>query len=57
MIESVFRLLFSYRPVVFQQGEFRLLPSAGSYLAAVLAAAARADRNLATILRGVIARL
>ncbi len=40
MIESVFRLLFSYRPVVFQQGEFRLLPSTGSYVAAVLAAIA-----------------
>jgi uncharacterized membrane protein len=40
VIESVFRLLFSYRPVVFQQGEFRLLPSAGSYVAAVLAAIA-----------------
>jgi uncharacterized membrane protein len=40
VIETVFRLLFSYRPVVFQQGEFRLLPSAGSYVAAVLAAIA-----------------
>jgi uncharacterized membrane protein len=40
VFESVFRALFSYRPVIFQQGEFRLLPSAGSYVAlAVLAAA------------------
>ena len=27
MLESLFRLLFNYRPVVFQQGEFRLVPS------------------------------
>ena len=40
MLESLFRLLFNYRPVVFQQGEFRLVPSAGSYIAAALVAAA-----------------
>ncbi len=40
MLESLFRLLFNYRPVVFQQGEFRLVPSTGSYIAAVLVAAA-----------------
>ena len=40
MLESLFRLFFNYRPVVFQQGEFRLVPSAGSYIAAALVAAA-----------------
>ena len=40
MLESLFRLFFGYRPVVFQQGEFRLVPSGGSYVAAVLVAAA-----------------
>ena len=45
MLESLFRLFFNYRPVVFQQGEFRLVPSAGSYIAAALVAAA----NSATI--------
>lgn len=40
MLESLFRLLFNYRPVIFQQGEFRLLPSTGSYLAAVITAIA-----------------
>ena len=40
MLESVFRLLFSYRPVIFQQGEFRLVPSSGSYVAAAIVAAA-----------------
>jgi uncharacterized membrane protein len=36
MVESAFQLLFSYRPVVFQQGEFRLAPTTGSYIAALL---------------------
>ncbi len=36
MLDSVFQLLFRYRPVVFQQGEFRLVPSTGSYVAAIL---------------------
>ena len=40
MLESLFRLLFNYRPVVFQQGEFRLVPSTGSYVAAALVAVA-----------------
>jgi len=40
LLESLFRLLFNYRPVVFQQGEFRLVPSTGSYVAAVLVAVA-----------------
>jgi uncharacterized membrane protein len=39
-VDSLFRFLFEYRPVIFQQGEFRLSPSTGSYVAAVLAAAA-----------------
>ena len=40
MLESLFRLLFNYRPAIFQQGEFRLVPSTGSYVAAVIVAAA-----------------
>ena len=39
-MDSLFRFLFEYRPVIFQQGEFRLSPSTGSYVAAILAAAA-----------------
>lgn len=34
MLESLFRFLFEYRPVIFQQGEFRLAPTTGSYVAA-----------------------
>ena len=40
MLESLFRLLFNYSPVIFQQGEFRLVPSAGSYVAAAIVVAA-----------------
>jgi uncharacterized membrane protein len=36
VLESVFQLLFTYRPVVFQQGELRLVPTAGSYVAAAV---------------------
>jgi hypothetical protein len=39
-VDSLFRFFFEYRPVIFQQGEFRLAPSSGSYVAAVVAAAA-----------------
>jgi uncharacterized membrane protein len=39
-VDSLFRFFFEYRPVIFQQGEFRLSPSTGSYVAAVLAGAA-----------------
>jgi hypothetical protein len=39
-VDSLFRFLFEYRPVIFHQGEFRLSPSTGSYVALVLAAAA-----------------
>ena len=42
MLDSLFQLLFTYRPVVFQQGDFRLVPSTGSYVAAALVAAAMA---------------
>lgn len=42
MFDSVFQLLFTYRPVVFQQGDFRLAPSAGSYVAAAVMIAALA---------------
>ena len=38
MFESLFRLLFEYRPVVFQQGEFRFAPTSGSYVALIVAA-------------------
>jgi uncharacterized membrane protein len=36
VFESVFRALFTYRPVIFQQGEFRFVPSTGSYVALVV---------------------
>ena len=39
MLESLFRFLFEYRPVIFQQGELRLAPSPGSYIAGALVAA------------------
>ena len=32
MIDSLFRLLFGHRQVVFQQGEFRFVPTSGAYL-------------------------
>lgn len=38
MFESLFQFLFEYRPIVFQQGEFRLLPSTAAYTAATFAA-------------------
>jgi uncharacterized membrane protein len=37
LFESLFRFLFEYRPVVFQQGEFRFAPTSGSYAALVVA--------------------
>jgi uncharacterized membrane protein len=40
VFESLFRFFFNYRPVIFQQGEFRLVPSAGSYVALAVVAAA-----------------
>jgi len=40
MLDSAFQLLFSQRPAMFQQGEFRFLPTTGSYVAAVLVLAA-----------------
>ena len=46
MLDSVFQLLFTYRPVIFQQAEFRLVPSAGSYVAAALVAVAVAGTIL-----------
>jgi uncharacterized membrane protein len=36
VLDAIFRLLFNYRPVVFQQGEFRLVPTTGSYVAAAI---------------------
>ena len=53
-MDSLFRFFFDYRPVIFQQGEFRLAPSTGSYVAAAIAVAAIA----ATVLtyRAVAAR-
>lgn len=40
MFESLFQFLFEYRPIIFHQGEFRVLPSAGAYTAATLACGA-----------------
>jgi hypothetical protein len=40
LLDSLFRLLFNYRPVVFQQAEVRLLPSPGAYIAALVVALA-----------------
>lgn len=40
MLDSLFRLLFGYRPVIFQQGDFRFVPTPGAYLAAGLVALA-----------------
>jgi uncharacterized membrane protein len=40
VFESLFQFLFEYRPIVFQQGEFRLIPSTGAYAAATLACGA-----------------
>jgi uncharacterized membrane protein len=39
-VDALFRFFFEYRPVIFQQGEFRLAPSTGSYVAALVASAA-----------------
>jgi uncharacterized membrane protein len=39
LFESVFQALFTYRPVVFQQGDFRFNLSTGSVVAAALVAA------------------
>lgn len=40
MFESLFELLFAYRPAVFAQGELRLAAWSGSYLALLVAVAA-----------------
>ena len=40
MLDAIFRLLFNYRPVVFQQGDFHLAPTTGSYIAAAVVVAA-----------------
>ena len=39
MFDAIFQALFSYRPIVFQQGEFRFDVSTASIVAAVIAAA------------------
>jgi uncharacterized membrane protein len=39
VFDAIFQTLFSYRPIVFQQGEFRFDISTGSLVAAVLAGA------------------
>jgi uncharacterized membrane protein len=36
-LDSLFRFLFEYRPVIFQQGEFRFAPTTGSYIGAAVA--------------------
>jgi uncharacterized membrane protein len=40
VFDAIFRLLFNYRPVVFQQGDLRLAPTTGSYVAAAVVAVA-----------------
>ena len=40
MLDSLFRALFGYRPVIFQQGDFRFVPSSGAYAAALIVAIA-----------------
>jgi uncharacterized membrane protein len=40
VLDSLYRLLFGYRPVIFQQGDFRFVPTPGAYLAAGLVALA-----------------
>jgi uncharacterized membrane protein len=54
VFDSLFQLLFEYRPVIFQQGEFRFAPAVGSYAAAALALVVTAA-TLASY-RGVRAR-
>jgi uncharacterized membrane protein len=39
LLERLFQALFSYRPVVFQQGEFRFNVTTGSFVAAAIVAA------------------
>ena len=39
MFDALFEALFTYRPIVFQQGEFRFNVTSGSIVAAVVAAA------------------
>ena len=36
-MDLLFRFLFEYRPVIFQQGDFRFAPSTGSYVSAAVA--------------------
>ena len=52
-MDSLFRFLFEYRPVIFQQGEFRLAASTGSYVALGIALVAVAGAVLTY--RGVAA--
>jgi uncharacterized membrane protein len=40
LLDSLFRALFGYRPVIFQQGDFRFAPPPGAYVAAVVVALA-----------------
>ena len=42
MLDSLFRFLFGYGRVVFEQGEFRFVPSSGAYAAALVVAVAAA---------------
>lgn len=42
MFDWLFQLLFAYRPSLFAQGELRLSPSAGAYVAAIVVVAAMA---------------
>jgi hypothetical protein len=56
VFQSLFQLLFEYRPVVFQQGDFRFQPPAGAYIALaaafiVIAASLASYRTLPSRLR------
>ena len=46
MFDALFQALFSYRPVVFQQGEFRFDVSSASFVAALVAARRRRAGDL-----------
>jgi uncharacterized membrane protein len=59
VLDSVFQLLFKYRPIIFQEGEFRLVPTTGAYVAAIVVVAAIAATVLtyrAAGMRGAAAR-
>jgi uncharacterized membrane protein len=40
LLDTLFRALFGYRPVIFQQGDFRFAPPTGAWIAAIVVALA-----------------